>query len=153
MTRIVAKRALLPDGWAENVDIGWDARGRITHVAPDATDRPTHDLVTAAPANCHSHAFQRAMAGLTEKRGPGARDSFWTWRDLMFRFLDRITPDQVEAMYATNITPRMPACQRPLSGRPKTALRPPLTCRTPSPSEVATPITVATTAKMSSQSV
>ena len=53
-----------------------------------------------APANSHSHAFQLAMAGLTERRGADPTDSFWTLRKLMFRFLDRLTPDQVEAIAA-----------------------------------------------------
>jgi formiminoglutamate deiminase len=52
-----------------------------------------------ALSNLHSHAFQRAMAGMTEHRIAG-RDSFWTWRDLMYRFLDRLTPEQMEAIAA-----------------------------------------------------
>jgi formimidoylglutamate deiminase len=47
--------------------------------------------------NLHSHTFQRAMAGLTERRGPGA-DSFWTWRERMYAFLTRMTPVDVEAV-------------------------------------------------------
>jgi len=58
------------------------------------------DILLPAPANCHSHAFQRAMAGLTEKRGKSESDSFWTWRKLMYRFLDKLTPDQVQAIAA-----------------------------------------------------
>jgi len=53
-----------------------------------------------APANAHSHAFQRAMAGLTEHRGPDPNDTFWTWRQLMFKFLDQLTPDHIEAITA-----------------------------------------------------
>ena len=49
--------------------------------------------------NVHSHAFQRAMAGLTEIAGPG-EDSFWTWRELMYRFLERLGPDDIEAISA-----------------------------------------------------
>ena len=63
-------------------------------------------MLTAAPAsripgmpNLHSHAFQRGMAGLAEVRGPAA-DSFWTWREVMYRFLDRLTPEDVEAIAA-----------------------------------------------------
>ena len=47
--------------------------------------------------NLHSHAFQRGMAGLAERAGTGD-DSFWTWRDVMYRFLDHLTPDDVEAI-------------------------------------------------------
>ena len=105
MTSIWAERALLPDGWADGVRVDVDADGRIAEVARGAgaggagmgADRA--GLLLPAPANAHSHAFQRAMAGLTEKRGPGA-DSFWTWRELMFRFLEALTPVQVEAIAA-----------------------------------------------------
>jgi formimidoylglutamate deiminase len=49
--------------------------------------------------NLHSHAFQRAMAGLTERRGSEA-DSFWTWREQMYRFVERLTPDDLQAIAA-----------------------------------------------------
>ena len=55
--------------------------------APEAGTRV--EILLPSPVNVHSHAFQRAMAGLTERRGPNPNDSFWTWRQLMFRFLDR----------------------------------------------------------------
>ena len=51
-------------------------------------------------ANLHSHAFQRAMAGLSESRGPHPRDTFWTWRRLMYRFLDQLAPEDVQAITA-----------------------------------------------------
>ncbi len=57
-------------------------------------------LLLAAPANVHSHAFQRALAGLAEARGPAGQDSFWTWRRLMYRFLEQLDPDQIEAIAA-----------------------------------------------------
>jgi formimidoylglutamate deiminase len=60
-------------------------------------------VVVPGLPNLHSHAFQRAMAGLTEKRGPGNRgeaDSFWSWRELMYRFVERLTPDDLEAIAA-----------------------------------------------------
>ena len=49
--------------------------------------------------NLHSHAFQRGIAGLTERRGPEG-DSFWTWRELMYQFVERIDPDEMEAIAA-----------------------------------------------------
>src|SRR5207344_2713523 len=49
--------------------------------------------------NLHCHAFQRGMAGLAERRGP-AHDSFWTWREVMYRFLGSLTPDDVESIAA-----------------------------------------------------
>ena len=101
MTVIWAKQALLSSGWAEDVVIEIGADGRIAGVRDHQPSRGTQvDLLLPAPANSHSHAFQRAMAGLTERRGADPTDSFWTWRKLMFRFLDRLTPDQVEAIAA-----------------------------------------------------
>ncbi|MTJ03292.1 MAG: formimidoylglutamate deiminase [Sediminimonas qiaohouensis] len=96
-----AATALLPDGWHADVRIEIGADGHITAVTPGA---PAEGLrigpALSAPANLHSHAFQRAMAGLSERRGPDPRDSFWTWRRLMFRFLDQLTPDDVQAIAA-----------------------------------------------------
>ncbi len=99
MQIIHAKQALTPEGWQEDRQVEVSPDGRISWVGPQNA-RPTDrvDLLLPAPANLHSHAFQRAMAGLTERRGPDARDSFWTWRRLMYRFLDRLTPDHVEAI-------------------------------------------------------
>ncbi|PUB17091.1 formimidoylglutamate deiminase [Yoonia sediminilitoris] len=101
MQTIWAKTALLPTGWAENVRVDIDSAGRISAVETDATatGQPV-PMALPAPVNAHSHAFQRAMAGLTEQRGPDPRDSFWTWRQLMFRFLDRLTPAHIETITA-----------------------------------------------------
>ncbi len=101
MADIWASTALLETGWAENVRVTIGADGIIEHIETGA--QPAGErvgILLPAPANAHSHAFQRAMAGLTERRGPDATDSFWTWRQLMFRFLDRLTPDHVEAIAA-----------------------------------------------------
>ena len=98
---IFAERALLPDGWAEQVRITVTG-GQISSVATAAVPQSGDARVSAllpALSNLHSHAFQRAMAGMTEHRIAG-RDSFWTWRDLMYRFLDRLTPEQMEAIAA-----------------------------------------------------
>jgi len=101
MQTIWAKSALLPSGWASNVLIEVDDAGRINDVTPDTpATGPQVSTLLPAPVNVHSHAFQRAMAGLTERRGPNPSDSFWTWRQLMFRFLDRLTPDHIEAITA-----------------------------------------------------
>ncbi|MDV7269313.1 formimidoylglutamate deiminase [Thioclava sp. A2] len=103
MQVIWAKQALLGDGWARDVSVEIDASGRIGAITPDSP-RPAAahlaETLLPAPANLHSHAFQRAMAGLTERRGPDPRDSFWTWRRLMYRFLDQLTPDDVQAIAA-----------------------------------------------------
>ena len=101
MTVIHAKTALLPDGWAKDVSLTMED-GRIAQVTQAATasaGAPV-DILLPAPTNLHSHAFQRAMAGLTERRGAASSDSFWTWRQLMFRFLDQLTPEDIEAIAA-----------------------------------------------------
>ncbi len=96
---IFARQALLASGWAAHVRLTV-AQGAISHIEPGTkaqTDDVTVDTLLPALSDLHSHAFQRAMAGMTEVRAAG-RDSFWTWRDLMYRFVDRLTPEQVEAI-------------------------------------------------------
>src|SRR6187551_926420 len=93
--------ALLPDGWASDVRVSIRS-GRIeaveTGVQPLSGDE-RHGCGLPGMPNLHSHAFQRGMAGLAERRGP-AGDSFWTWREIMYRFVDRMTPDDVRAIAA-----------------------------------------------------
>ncbi|MCK7612967.1 formimidoylglutamate deiminase [Roseibium sediminicola] len=98
---VFAEKALLPGGWAENVAVVFDADGRILSVERDtAATGQSVGILLPAPSNLHSHAFQRAMAGMSERRGNEPRDSFWTWRQIMFRFLDALTPEDVEAIAA-----------------------------------------------------
>jgi formiminoglutamate deiminase len=93
--------ALLQDGWASNVRLTI-AGGRIASVERDVAPLP-HDeragIGLPGIANLHSHAFQRGMAGLTERRGRG-KDTFWSWRTLMYRFVGQLTPDDLEAIAA-----------------------------------------------------
>lgn len=101
MTVIWAEQALLPQGWADGVRVELGADGRIASVsAGTAPQGQRVGLLLPAMANLHSHAFQRAMAGLSESRGDQPSDSFWTWRQIMFRFLDHLTPEDVEAIAA-----------------------------------------------------
>lgn len=95
-----AEQALLPEGWAKDVTVEIKA-GRIGQVTRGALagEGLRVGCLLPAPVNLHSHAFQRAMAGLTEYRTAG-QDSFWTWRSLMYRFLDRLSPEDVEAIAA-----------------------------------------------------
>ncbi len=101
---IFADKALLPSGWAENVRVDVSANGEIsaveTNTASAGGEKHRVGILLPAPSNLHSHAFQRAMAGMSERRGQENRDSFWTWRQIMFRFLDTLTPDDVEAIAA-----------------------------------------------------
>jgi formiminoglutamate deiminase len=99
MATIHARQALLTGGWAKDVRI--DVRdGRIAALEAGVAAAPCderHDTVVAGMPNLHSHAFQRGMAGLAETRGPGS-DSFWSWRNVMYRFALSMTPDDVEAV-------------------------------------------------------
>lgn len=101
MNVLWAERALTAHGWVNDLRIEIDSEGRIARLQPGAApDGQRVGTLAPAPANCHSHAFQRAMAGLTEQRGDSPTDSFWTWRKLMFRFLDVLLPEQVQAIAA-----------------------------------------------------
>ncbi|MBN8630006.1 MAG: formimidoylglutamate deiminase [Rhodobacterales bacterium] len=102
MQSIWAAQALLADGWHEGVTVALGPEGRIASVTPGTApgEALRVGVLLPAPSNCHSHAFQRAMAGLTERHGAQPSDSFWTWRQLMYAFLDRITPEQVQAIAA-----------------------------------------------------
>jgi len=97
---LFAQDALLPSGWASQVLFQWDEYGQLTllqtHAAPGDAPHAKGPVLPGMP-NLHSHAFQRAMAGLTEY-GQAAQDNFWSWRDLMYRFAAAITPDQLEAI-------------------------------------------------------
>ncbi|MBY8824574.1 formimidoylglutamate deiminase [Sphingomonas colocasiae] len=94
--------ALLPTGWMERVRVTM-AGGVIATVA-QADPKPSderHAIGIPGLCNVHSHGFQRGMAGLSEHRGTGrADDNFWSWREVMYRFLDRLAPDDVEAITA-----------------------------------------------------
>lgn len=100
-TTLHAGKALTAQGWRKDVRVTIEG-GRIAALEADAPSQAgdeRHDALLPAMPNLHSHAFQRAMAGLTELRGPG-EDSFWSWRSLMYRFALSMTPDQVEAIAA-----------------------------------------------------
>ena len=101
MTVVHAESALTPDGWTSGVRLGIE-NGTIAAIetgVPAREGDERHAILVPALANLHSHAFQRAMAGLAETRGPGA-DTFWTWRETMYRFALMMDPDDVEAVAA-----------------------------------------------------
>ncbi len=93
--------ALLPSGWARDVLIGYDGSGLITSVTIDATPpafaERLHGIALPGVPNLHSHAPQRAIAGLGERSGNGT-DSFWSWREAMYRAVGRTGPDELEAI-------------------------------------------------------
>ncbi|HUD92999.1 formimidoylglutamate deiminase [Sphingobium sp.] len=92
--------ALTPDGWRRDVLVSVE-NGVIQTVTPNFVAGSARRLGVALPGmpNLHSHAFQRGMAGLAEAAGPGP-DSFWSWREIMYRFVDRITPDILRSIAA-----------------------------------------------------
>ena len=96
VVRVFFDEALLPDGWARDVAIDVDGAGAITDLRRDADSDGYERLAgVAVPGmpNLHSHAFQRAMAGLAERAGGAGRDSFWSWREVMYHFVERLEPD------------------------------------------------------------
>ena len=109
---LFAPHALLPQGWARDVLLQWDAQGRLAAVTPGA--EPGGAPQAAGPVlpgmpNVHSHAFQRAFSGLTEQRGSAAQDSFWSWRERMYGFAARITPAQLQAVATWLYVEMLPA--------------------------------------------
>ncbi len=95
-----AERALLPTGWARNVRLQVGTDGLLQQVLSDASDEGAERLdgpLLPGMPNLHSHAFQRLMAGLAEVAG-NPNDSFWTWRDLMYRLVAKLTPEQIEVI-------------------------------------------------------
>ncbi len=100
-TTLQFEKALCPSGWQSHVSVTFNDTGDITAV--DYNQKPSQSstgIAIPAMINLHSHAFQRAMAGMTETRGPDAQDSFWSWRKLMYRFLERLTPEDAESIAA-----------------------------------------------------
>jgi formiminoglutamate deiminase len=102
LKRLHFERALLAEGWRGDVLLTLDGRTISTIVpdtpAPADAERIGSIAIPGLP-NVHSHAFQRAMGGLAERQGP-TEDSFWTWREVMYRFLAQMTPDDIEAVAA-----------------------------------------------------
>jgi formimidoylglutamate deiminase len=108
--RLLADMALLPEGWARDVLFEIAVDGTLAAVTPNAAAEiaarhAPHAKGPVIPGmpNLHSHAFQRAMAGLTERTGQGGaagEDSFWTWRSVMYGFVEKLAPGQIEAIAA-----------------------------------------------------
>ena len=99
MATLHIRNALLPEGWARDVrvTIAGGAIGSIVAGVAPAPDDERHALAVPGIASLHSHAFQRGMAGLAEVRGATA-DTFWTWRETMYRFALAMTPEDAEAV-------------------------------------------------------
>lgn len=109
VSNFFAAQAWVDGAWAADVLLSVDGDGNWCHIQTHAAlaDRAEASVlkgpVLPGLVNAHSHAFQRAMAGLTERAGgPGATagDNFWSWRDRMYAVARRIRPDQLEAIAA-----------------------------------------------------
>jgi formimidoylglutamate deiminase len=100
MTTLHAPLAWFADGWQADLRLTIDAAGNIAALSRGAAqpgdERLAGPLLPGMP-NLHSHAFQRAMAGLAEE-ALNPQDSFWTWRELMYRLVGRITPEHTQAI-------------------------------------------------------
>ena len=95
-------RAWLPQGWHTDVLLRIGADGRWADITPGVSAPPegaehVHGALLPSLVDAHSHAFQRAFAGLAEQR-TSAADTFWSWRDRMYRVALRITPEQLRAI-------------------------------------------------------
>lgn len=103
MLKLAADAALLPGGWARDVVFGIGDDGVIVGIEPNADmagmERAAGPVVPAMP-NLHSHSFQRALAGRTGRTSLSHDDSFWTWRQAMYAFQDRVDADAFEAIAA-----------------------------------------------------
>ncbi|WP_339031638.1 formimidoylglutamate deiminase [Bradyrhizobium symbiodeficiens] len=99
MSRLHLASALLPSGWANDVQvvITAGAIAAVTAGVQPAAGDERHAIALPGLASLHSHAFQRGMAGLAELRGDST-DTFWTWRETMYRFALAMTPDDVAAV-------------------------------------------------------
>ena len=91
---------LLPEGWARDVCVSIDASGLISTIESNSkVGERVSGITVPGMANLHSHAHQRLMQGLAERAGPGA-DSFWTWREVMYGFALKLSPEDLEAVAA-----------------------------------------------------
>ena len=97
MQKYFARDALLPEGWAKDVLICVEGGDIVAVSADSGGAEALRGPVLPGMANLHSHAFQRGMAGLTELRS-APQDDFWSWRELMYRFVEHITPAQAQAI-------------------------------------------------------
>lgn len=100
MSTIFARKALIHRGWADKVRFEIRA-GRFVSMAAEAEPGPDDveaGVVIPGLCNAHSHAFQRALAGRTEKRSPAGRDNFWTWRERMYALAGGLDAEALTAI-------------------------------------------------------
>jgi formimidoylglutamate deiminase len=98
-TKLHFSSALTPDGWRDGVTVTVGSDGMIEAVGQAGDGQHVSGIAVPAMPNVHSHAHQRFMLGLAERAGPRT-DSFWTWREAMYGFALRLSPDDLEAVAA-----------------------------------------------------
>ena len=100
-----SKQAWLAGGWCRDVrlTVGGGRIARVEAGVQPELDDERHAILMPGLLNLHSHAFQRGMAGLAERAGHG-EDSFWTWREAMYHFVDRLEPEEMRAISALAYT-------------------------------------------------
>jgi formimidoylglutamate deiminase len=108
MRVLYAKKALLPSGWAEGVrfEISSGRIRSVNHGAGSEAEDFGVGVVIPGICNSHSHAFQRALVGRTERRSPDGKDDFWSWRESMYRLAAAVDPDTVKII-ATQVYTEM----------------------------------------------
>lgn len=96
--KFFAKKILLESGWADNKTLIIE-HGIITNILDGkiADAEQAKGTVIPGMVNCHSHAFQRAFAGFSEQ-GSESQDSFWTWRNIMYKFLGQLTANDAKVI-------------------------------------------------------
>lgn len=96
--KLFAKKILLADGWADEQTLTIE-EGVITDITSGIVEGAEYaqGVVIPGMVNCHSHAFQRAFAGFSEQGSEG-KDSFWTWRNIMYKFLEQLSAEDAQVI-------------------------------------------------------
>ena len=97
MQKLYFSEGLIGQNWAKDICLTVASDGIITHVETGVIPHKVAIFGPVLPAmpNVHSHAFQRAFAGLAEYKQPGKSD-FWSWRNAMYGFARQMTPEALE---------------------------------------------------------
>jgi len=99
MSKLYAENILIGSQWQTDKTLSIDSEGLIVSIEPGKDPQASllDGSVIPGMVNCHSHAFQKAFAGYSEYRGK-TQDSFWSWRDIMYRFVAKMTPEDAHSV-------------------------------------------------------
>ncbi|WP_444998488.1 formimidoylglutamate deiminase [Aliikangiella sp. IMCC44359] len=97
--KLYAESVLIGNQWQKNITLSINQNGLIESIETGQATGSEVVKGTILPGmvNCHSHAFQRAFAGFSEYKANQA-DSFWSWRDIMYRFVAKMSPDDAHSV-------------------------------------------------------